>query len=172
MTQTFLSGFYQNRAKGPWPKAVGEWRAFEARKRLCQFRESKFMAQRGYTLTEVLVTVMIIGILATMALPQYGKTVELSHWRTARDILLVIYSGEQLYFSVNNNTYRDADGSPPPGTWGDIYMDDPNIAGNPVTYSTTAPGATFSATAAYGSTGKFMTIDQSRTIDTTNWPQP
>lgn len=141
---------------------------------------------RGITLMELMVTVIIITILTAVAVPNFSKTIELSHWRTARDLLLTIYSGERLYFDLNN-AYIDADGGAGPPKWADIYMENPNMAGNPVVYSTENIGAgppTFRARAIYNAS-KDMTIDQNRNLcmtdpagvdpcdlTTTDWPQP
>ena len=129
------------------------------------------MARRhdeGYTLTEILVAVAAVMILTSVALPQYNRAIELQHWRTAQDVLRTIYSGERAYFLLNN-AYRDSDGNPGPGTWRDIYTDNPNLSGNPVVYSTaTGP---FTATATYNGT-KAMSISETGAINFGSWPQP
>jgi len=51
------------------------------------------MRARGFTLLEVLIAVAVIAIVAAVALPQYGRAVQRSYWRTARDLLQTIYSG-------------------------------------------------------------------------------
>ncbi len=107
--------------------------------------------QHGFTLTEVMITVVIIGILAAIALPNYRRMIELGYLREAQDLLMTIYNGERAYSFANNSQYYDVIAEAPPSTeWRTIYMDNPNLGSIPVDFSVTAVGGaspTFTATA-------------------------
>lgn len=63
---------------------------------------------KGFTLIELLVVVLIIGILATVALPQYQKAVEKARMAEAVSIVSSVEKGIDLYLLEN--------GYPPEGT--------------------------------------------------------
>lgn len=51
---------------------------------------------KGFTLIELLVVVLIIGILSSVALPQYTKAVEKSRVAEARTMLKTLYDAEMV----------------------------------------------------------------------------
>ncbi len=57
--------------------------------------------KKAFTLIELLVVVLIIGILAAVAVPQYQKAVERSKTRQAIELLDSVYKAQQVYYLAN-----------------------------------------------------------------------
>ena len=84
--------------------------------------------KKGFTLIEVLVVVLIIGILAGIALPQYRKAVRKARVSEARIILRAIGDATDRYFLQHNDIVvdiedLDIDISTESDYW-DIYIDE------------------------------------------------
>ena len=66
----------------------------------------------GFTLIEMLVVILIIGVLAAIALPQYNRVVWKSRFVQAKTLTRNIANSEEVYFTVNGaytSNFNDLD---------------------------------------------------------------
>lgn len=115
--------------------------------------------QTGFTLIEVMIVVMIIGILAVIAVPNYLENVKQTKRTDAQAALVQFTQGMERYYSVNY-TYLDAavggadTGAPAAATFG--YTQSPfngDASYNLTISAATATSYTLSATPTGGMTG-------------------
>jgi type IV pilus assembly protein PilA len=66
-----------------------------------QGRNDRFACRRGFTLVELLIVVVILGILATIAIPNYANTKGKAFAATLRSDLRNLATAEEAYFFQN-----------------------------------------------------------------------
>jgi len=70
-------------------------------------REERIMGKKGFTLVEVLIVVIIIGILAAIGVPQFADSIEKAKGGEARAGLGHVQTGEKVYYA-ERETYTTA----------------------------------------------------------------
>jgi len=84
---------------------------------------NRFYKKKGFTLLELMIVVIIVGILASLAMPRFITAVNKAKEAEAKAILGTIRSSQLRYYLENNNTYAtlitalDADISPNPSDY-------------------------------------------------------
>ena len=120
---------------------------------------SRFHNRKGFTLIELMIVVVIIGILAALAIPRFMKATSKAKQSEAKQLLKQIYTMEHTY-RQGNNTYGDNGLTSAPGalfTFPQIGVEIQSSA--MYTYAVVAGANTFTATAT-------ANIDDDATIDT------
>ncbi len=118
------------------------------------------MDRRGFTLVEVLIVVIIIGILSAIGIPQFAASIEKAKGGEARAGLGHIQTGEKVYFAESE--YYTTDTIDLDITLSQKFWTFSIATPSSTTYTATATrsGGTFS--------GQTLTMDQTGTISG-NW---
>jgi type IV pilus assembly protein PilE len=113
--------------------------------------------QNGFTLIELMVTVAIVGILASIAYPAYQDSVTKSRRRDVEGVLLDLSNVMERYFTVNNTYGGVAGTTATPADTGtpntDIYKIPPGAKTYYTVTISVATATTYTLSAAPISTG-------------------
>jgi general secretion pathway protein G len=74
----------------------------------------------AFTLVEILIVVVILGILAALVVPQYAGAAQDARQKATLDQLLKIRKALDVYYVRNQNRYPTV--TPGDGTWGEIAV--------------------------------------------------
>jgi type IV pilus assembly protein PilE len=129
-----------------------------------KFHANKEASQSGFTLVELMITVAIVAILASIAIPNYRDYVTRGKLAEAYSTLAALrVSMEQFY--QDNRTYVGGPGCTRPALAGDKFTYTCPAAATAVAYTITATGI-----AAQGTDQFIFTIDQNNARATTGVP--
>lgn len=120
---------------------------------------------RAFTIMEILIVVIILGIIAAFAIPNYGRSVAQSHLQDAIMQLSAIRTANQIYYARTGAYW------PPSGTKNVSEINSSlslNIIENDMSYTCTGTGTTFTCDAVSSGGSSFTTRVTQAPLSTTN----
>ena len=99
---------------------------------------------KSYTLVELLIVVVIMGVMVGIAIPLYEQTVEKSRARTAWTTLKLIRYAKKIYELNVGPIYNISESDT---TWGDLKLDNPNVVHAGVGFAFSVEASPFKAEA-------------------------
>ena len=63
------------------------------------------LADRGFTLMEVMIVVVILGVIASLAIPNYSVAIENNRKQEALKVLLASREAQMRFAALNNNAF-------------------------------------------------------------------
>ncbi len=89
--------------------------------------------KKGFTLAEVMVVVIILGILAAIVLPVYNKIIKRTGFKEVASVVSLIRAGAKYYDLKYDLSGLVGDSS----AWDVLKVDDPTGSGTDLTYTIT-----------------------------------
>ena len=125
---------------------------------------NRFHNRKGFTLIELMIVVVIIGILAALAIPRFMQTSGKAKKSEAKTVLKQLYQLERAYFQEHDAYVAGLTTAALAASA--LSFDDPGADARYI-YSVVAAGATFTATATEiadadgdGTAGEALNMDQ------------
>jgi prepilin-type N-terminal cleavage/methylation domain-containing protein len=63
------------------------------------------LTEKAFTLVELMLVLVVMGVIAGLALPEYNRSVERTQRKDAENQLMFIYSAQKMYAARNNDLY-------------------------------------------------------------------
>lgn len=117
-------------------------------------RPNQVRDRRGFTLAELLMVVVILGILSAVALPRFAPQKEKAYVAEAVGMLSAIRQAQEA-FKLENGIYCTGIGSAFGGavttcTWGQLGLENPTVSGRPWSYTISGAAVTATRNANHG----------------------